>query len=135
MMLDTHRSKRNEHAQSTRRANHPRVGRGVLRSKVEGSSKIFLLLLARVLLQRLAKPHSGWPLNCSPQTGVWGRAPISSALCAALLNSLGADHHQVEFLGSDPSGLESPQIDDQLPTDGNDGFFLQGRIRAPQDFL
>jgi hypothetical protein len=79
--------------------------------------------------------QSGWPFNCSPQTGVWGRAPISSALCAALFNSLGADHHQVEFLGTDPSCLESPQIDDQLPTDGHNGFFLQGRICALQDFL
>ena len=69
--------------------------------------------------------QSGWPFNCSPQTGVWGRAPISSALCAALFNSLGADHHQVEFLGSDPSCLESPQIDDQLPTDGHNGFFFR----------
>jgi hypothetical protein len=43
MMIDTHRSKRNEHAQSTRRANHPRVGTGVLRSKVEGSSKILFV--------------------------------------------------------------------------------------------
>jgi hypothetical protein len=67
--------------------------------------------------------QSGWPLNCSPKTGVWGRAPISSALCAALFNSLGADLRQVEFLGSDPSSLESPQIDD-LPTDGHNGFFL-----------
>src|ERR1700726_428183 len=54
-----------------RRANHPRVGTGVRRSKSKGSSKIFLLLLARVLLQSLAKPKAGWPLNCSPQTGVW----------------------------------------------------------------
>lgn len=55
MMLDTHRSKRNEHAQSSRRANHPRVGTGVRRSKVEGF-KIFLLLLVSVLLHGLASP-------------------------------------------------------------------------------
>jgi hypothetical protein len=79
-----------------------------------------------------------WRLNSSPRTGVWGRAPSligSSALCAAPLKSSGTDYHQVEFLGSDPSSLQPPQIDYQLPTDGHDGLLLEGRIRACQDFL
>jgi hypothetical protein len=75
MMLDTHRSKRNEHAQSTRRANHPRVGTGVLRSKVEGSSKIFLLLLARVLLQGVGQGPQRLAVELFPPNRGLGQSP------------------------------------------------------------
>jgi hypothetical protein len=39
-------------------------------------------------------------------------------------NALASDHDQLEFLSTDPAGLQSPQIDHQLPADGHHGFFL-----------
>lgn len=72
-----------------RRANHPRVGTGVRRSKSKGGvPKSFCYCWLASSCKVWPSLKRGWPLNCSPQTGVWGRAPISSALCAALLNFL-----------------------------------------------
>jgi hypothetical protein len=34
------------------------------------------------------------------------------------------DHDQFKFLGGSASGLQSPQIDDELPADGDHRFFL-----------
>ena len=70
-----------------------------------------MLLLTRVPPAKFGQAQSGWLSNCPPNPGVWGRAPISSALCPALLNSLGADHHKVKFLGSDPSAGAGCRLD------------------------
>jgi len=74
-----------------------------------------------------------------PPNGGLGQRPELSSFFGAvrrLFSSLSrADHDEVEFLGTDPASLQPPQIDHQLPADGHDRFFLQGRIRASQDFL
>src|SRR5215831_322829 len=48
---------------------------------------------------------------------------------------LAIDHDQLEFLGPDAPGLQSPQIDHQLPADGHHSLFLQRPVGTPQDFL
>src|SRR6516162_7400554 len=115
MMQDTHRSKRNERAQSTNGLRAPRAPPGARRSKVQGGQSLCVLSVAPSRVSQLGRAGA---FDCSPQTGVWGRAPISTPKnFGALLKylALGIDHEQVEFLGTDAPGLEPPQIDHQLP--------------------
>ena len=83
-------------------------------------------------LGRVAKAPAFTP---SPRTGVLGQSPkfIESFRGTSKI-LLALDHDQVEFLSTDPSGLQPPQIDHQLPADGHHGFFLQCPVSAPQDF-
>ena len=41
-----------------------------------------------------------------------------------MLNALALDHDEAQFLSGDPSGLQPPDIDHQLPADSHHGFFL-----------
>src|SRR6516165_260450 len=123
MMQDTHRSKRNERAQST----NGQRPQGRLRARAAPKSKGFQnRWVVGVLLSRINQLGRAGALDCSPRTGVWGRAPILTPKnFGALLKylALGIDYDQVKFFGTEAPGLEPPQIDHQLP------------VSAPQDFL
>jgi len=135
MMQDTHRSKRNERAQST----NGQRPQGRLRARAAPKSKGFQnRWVVGVLLSRINQLGRAGALDCSPRTGVWGRAPILTPKnFGALLKylALGIDYDQVKFFGTEAPGLEPPQIDHQLPSDGHHGLFLQRPVSAPQDFL
>src|SRR6516164_11495410 len=87
-------------------------------------------------------PSSRAPASCcSPLEERFGETWFPDGCLAApaatfkLSVSLTTDHDQVEFLGTDPAGLHSPQVDHQLAADGHDGLFLQRPVGAAQDFL
>jgi hypothetical protein len=96
----------------------------VRRSKVEGVLKSFSSCASFSFSKdNKFPPNTGF--GAEPQVdGFFG------SVRAALKNFLVLDHYQVEFLGGDPSSLEPPQIDQQLPADRHDGFFPQCRIGA-----
>src|SRR5260221_3516443 len=122
------------------RPTHQRVlsTQGRTRARAAPKSKgLNLLLLGNEGFLRCGRRVTKAPaFDCSPRTGVWGRAPSKSPKTFGHFeNALAPNHDQVEFLSTDPSGLQSPQIDHQLQADCDHGFVLHPPVSAPQDFL
>src|SRR6516162_801722 len=135
MMQDTHRLKRNERGPIYKRAQGPKGASGRAPLQSPRGQSLSVLSVAPCRVSQLGRAGA---LDCSPQTGVWGRAPILTPKnFGALLKylALGIDHDQVEFLSTEAPGLEPPQVDHQLPSDGHHGLFLQRPVSAAQDFL
>src|SRR6516162_6243538 len=130
MMQDTHRLKRNERGPIYKRAQGPKGASGRAPLQSPRGQSLSVLSVAPCRVSQLGRAGA---LDCSPQTGVWGRAPILTPKnFGALLKylALGIDHDQVEFLSTEAPGLEPPQVDHQLPSDGHHGLFLQRPVSA-----
>src|SRR6516165_4593248 len=122
-------------AQSTNGLRGPKGASGRAPLQSPRGQSLSVLSVAPCRVSQLGRAGA---LDCSPQTGVWGRAPILTPKnFGALLKylALGIDHDQVEFLSTEAPGLEPPQVDHQLPSDGHHGLFLQRPVSAAQDFL
>src|SRR5258706_7190336 len=86
------------------------------------------------LRRRVAKAPAFFTVPPEPGFGVEPQV-YPRKLSGHCENALAPNHDQVEFLRTDPAGLQPPQIDHQLPAEGDHGFFLQPPVTAPQEFL
>src|SRR6516165_3355428 len=120
MMQDTHRPEEERARPSYKRAQGPKgaYGRAPLQSPRFLKTPLGLSYCSGLLSQG---PLGGAPaLCCSPLEERFGEtwfpdgclaAPAATLKLSVLLTT---DHDQVEFLGTDPAGLHSPQVDHQL---------------------
>jgi hypothetical protein len=74
---------------------------------------------ARSIYQRALKAQGRARARAVPKS-----KKLNPTLGVSFLNTLALDHDKPQFLNTDASGLQPPDIDHQPPADSHHGFFL-----------